>query len=163
MPLEISEFKSIMSHWASGIAVVTTAVENQWLGFTANSLASVSIDPLLVSMSVTKTLHTGETILNQGVFNVNILTEQQTQLGKIFAGMIPDYLDRFAGLDCAVTSNGCPVLPNIMAYLECQIFQTVDVGASTLILGEVVGGALLQDTTPLLYFHRSWGQFIPLP
>lgn len=160
--MEISEFKSVMSHWASGIAVVTTFSPIGHLGFTANSLASVSIDPLLISMSVAKSLFTGQVMLQQGVFNINILTAEQDQLGKIFAGMMPQQTDRFEGLDITYSTNGCSILPNVMAYLECQIYTTVDVGASTLVLGQVIGGRLLQEAQPLLYFHRAWGRFMPL-
>ena len=88
----VDSFKEVMSRWATGISVVTTAYEGEWRGITANSFASVSIDPLLISMSVSKSLHTLELFQKSGVFAVNVLRESQLDWGKRFAGMLPEFI-----------------------------------------------------------------------
>jgi flavin reductase (DIM6/NTAB) family NADH-FMN oxidoreductase RutF len=161
MVFDNQAFKSIMSRWASGISVITTNHEGEWQGFTANSFASVSINPLLVSMSVAKTLRAGDLIINSGNFIVNILTTKQEELGKLFAGMYKDRVNRFEGFEITLGQNQCPILPEILAHMECTVYKTIDVGASTLILGEVKNGAWREEGDPLLYYQRQWGYFSP--
>ena len=159
MAFDAQTFKQVMSHWASGIAVITTHYQGEWQGFTANSLASVSVDPLLISMSVTKQLYAGELILKSGVFAINILKQGQSEWGKLFAGFVKDRPNRFEGIEVQPDTHGCPLLPDTVAWLSCKLYKTLDVGASTLLLGEVVDGSVLQGTSPLLYFQRQWGHF----
>lgn len=159
MSIDATQFKEIMSHWASGISVITTVHEGEHQGFTANSFASVSIDPLLISMSVAKSMYAGELLLKSRVFTVNILTEEQIELGKRFAGFF-DMEDRFAGLNTSTSANGCYTLPGILGYLNCEVYETLDVGASTLVLGKVTEGSLHTEHKPLIYFNRQWGSFI---
>lgn len=157
--MDTDTFKNIMSRWASGISVITTAEDDNLYGFTANSLASVSIDPLLISMSVTRNLYTGQVIERTGVFTINILKESQREWGEVFAGMIPERKEnRFDGINIEIAENGCPVLPDVMGWMACHVYQKIDVGASVLFLGEVTAGAW-QDGSPLLYFNRAWGRF----
>lgn len=154
-------FKNVMSRWATGISIITTHHEGVWHGFTANSFASVSIDPLLIAFSVGQNLSARPYIEQSGVIAVNILKKHQVEWGKIFAGMIPEKnVDRFAGIDCAVSDLGCPILPDTMGWLSCRVQKWINVGASDLILAEVVT-ADWSDGEPLLYFHRQWGEFTP--
>ena len=162
MSSETQAFKNVMSRWASGISVITTAQGDDWRGFTANSLASVSISPLLISISIAKTLNTLDVVENSGVFAVNVLRRHQQEWGKIFAGMRPELENRFEDIDCTLDVNGCPILPDVMAYLSCRVHQKIDVGASFLFLGEVVAAYSTDNDDPLLYYNRSWGTFTHL-
>ncbi|QPC81170.1 flavin reductase family protein [Phototrophicus methaneseepsis] len=153
-------FKNIMSRWLTGISVITTNYEGEIQGFTANSFASVSIDPFLISMSVGKTLYAGDLIQKSGTFAINILTKDQAEWGKLFAGFYSDRENRFENIVYSTTKSGNPILPGVFAWMDCRIYQTVDVGASTLILGEVTDGSFSVEGEPLAYFHRQWGHFV---
>ncbi len=155
------DFKNVMSRWATGISVITTVYKDEWRGFTANSFASVSIEPFLISMSVSKSIHTLEYLKGSGTFAVNILKQGQSDWGMRFAGMIPEFdVNRFEGIDATLSENGNPLLPDTLGWMDCKVYQTVDVGASLLFLGEVTG-AHYTDAEPLLYFQRQWGAFTP--
>lgn len=158
MNFDEKQFKQVMSHWVTGISVVTIAHAGEMRGFTANSFASVSVDPLLISLSAAKSLHTLERLLAHGAFAVNILAKEQKALGGIFAGF-PPVDDRFEGLDVTMSELGNPLLPDVLGWLDCRVYDTVDVGASTLILGEVINGKLYEGREALAYFNRQWGQF----
>ncbi|MCU0514730.1 MAG: flavin reductase family protein [Anaerolineae bacterium] len=162
MSADVQSFKNVMSRWPSGVSVITTVHEGEWHGFTANSFASVSIEPMLISMSMAKTLHTGTLILTSRIFTVNILRQEQAHLGQRFAGMIPEYKERrFEGLNITLTETGCPLLPDTLGWMSCRVYQAIDVGASTLILGEVIDCYAAEAGEPLLYYRRQWGQFSP--
>jgi flavin reductase (DIM6/NTAB) family NADH-FMN oxidoreductase RutF len=155
-------FRQVMSRWVTGISVITTQYNGEIAGFTANSFASVSVDPFLISMSITKTLYAGNLITQSGTFAVNILTKEQAEWGKLFAGMIAERVEnRFEGIAYTLTDTGCPLLPNVLGWMNCKVYQLIDVGASTLVLGEVVAAGWAESGEPLVYYQRQWGQFNP--
>ena len=159
--VEAQDFKEVMARWATGISVITSVEADKWYGFTANSFASVSIDPYLISMSVAKSLYTLEVIERSGVFAVNILRKDHLALGMRFAGMIPEFNEnRFEGLNARLSENGCPLLPDVLGWMDCKVYKIVDVGASVLFLGEVTG-AHWGEGEPLVYWNRQWGEFKP--
>jgi flavin reductase (DIM6/NTAB) family NADH-FMN oxidoreductase RutF len=155
--VDAQTFKNVMSRWATGISIITTHNEGAWYGFTANSFASVSIDPLLVTFSMGKTLSVRTHVEQSGVIAINVLSQEQAEWGKIFAGMIQKE-DRFAGIAATTSDLGCPLLPDTLGWLSCRVQRWIDVGASDLILAEVVDAGW-SDGEPLLYFHRQWGRF----
>ncbi len=158
--MDQQKFKQVMSHWLTGIVVVTTAQQDKMVGFTANSFASMSIDPMLVVITLGKKLSSLEIFQHTDHFAVNILRKDQTELGQIFAGMLPERnADRFGGLDVTITDNGIPLLPDTLAWLECKVYERVDVGASVLYLGEVQDCGWAEDAEPLAYYQRQWGEF----
>ncbi len=162
MAANAQSFKNVMARWATGISVITTAHNGEQQGFTANSLTSVSIDPLLISMSVAKTLYAGELILKSGIFAINILAADQSEVGQVFAGF-SDIEDRFSVVQThTLPGNDSPLIQGALAWMACKVYKKVDVGASTLILGEVTDCAHRDTgttTAPLLYFNRQWGSF----
>ncbi len=159
--MDAQKFKQVMSHWLTGIVVITTAKDDRMVGFTANSFASMSIDPTLVVITLGKTLSSLAIFQEAEFFAVNMLSKEQADLGKVFAGMIPERNeDRFAGLDVTRSANGAPLLPNTLAWMECKVYQRIDVGASILYLGEVQDGGWSEDAEPLAYYQRQWGEFI---
>lgn len=159
----VDDFKNVMARWTTGISVITTAHEGELHGFTANSFASVSIDPLLISMSVAKSLYALEQIEKSGVFAVNVLKKSQLDWGKRFAGMIEEFReDRFIGIDVITSENGNPILPDVLGWMDCKVYKSIDVGASTMFLGEVTAAHWQDEGEPLAYFKRQWGQFSPL-
>lgn len=161
MGADVQSFKNVMARWATGIAIITTTHAGEQQGFTANSLTSVSIEPLLISMSVAKTLHAGDLIQQSGMFAVNILKRHQAEWGQIFAGFT-DATDRFAGIATTpAPDNGSPLLPDTLGWLACKVHQTLDVGTSTLILGQVTACSHDENGEPLAYFNRQWGHFQP--
>ena len=159
--VDAQSFKEVMARWPTGISVITSAYQDNWQGFTANSFASVSISPFLISMSIDKKADTLPIIEKSGVFAVNILRTSQIDWGMRFAGMIPEYEEqRFNGIEVSLSDNGCPLLPGVLAWMDCKVYQSVDLGGSTLFLGEVTG-TYWEEGEALAYWNRQWGKFEP--
>lgn len=160
MTLTIQDFKQTMAQWASGVTVVTTCAEDGSLkGMTASSFSSLSIDPLLILICVGKKLYSHQVLIQNGVFAINILSEQQKYWGELFAGMYPDIEDRFAVTGFQTEVTGSPILPNVLGWLDCKIQQTHDAGDHTIFIGEVLAAGHNSGALPLTYFNRQWGTF----
>src|SRR4051812_4476969 len=76
-PLDTAEFRRVMGHFATGVAVVTApAAEGEAgpAGFACQSFSSLSLQPPLVSFQVARTSTTWPRIARAGVFCANILS-----------------------------------------------------------------------------------------
>ena len=85
------EFKKALGNYPTGVTVVTTLDENNKpVGLTANSFASVSIDPLLILWSLDKKSRLYDAFTQSNKFAVNILADDQADLCGLFASKVAD-------------------------------------------------------------------------
>jgi flavin reductase ActVB len=150
------DFKAAMSHWASGVTVVTTTdAEGGRHGFTASSFTSVSLAPPMVLVCLDQSATCAPAFLSSGWFAVHVLAHEQAGLAKRFA---TKDADKFAGLDPLETGVACtaPVLPGALVVLECRMTDLVDAGDHTVLIAEVhhVAQARPAAGRPLIYFRR---------
>ena len=158
MAIDAALFKSTLAQWASGVTVVTVNHGGAYHGMTASSFSSVSLTPPLILVCVAKKAHTHDALLEAGAFGVNILGESQIEFGKRFAGMFPEITDRFASLEYTLGQTGSPLLPDVLAWMDCRVHQAIDAGDHTVVIGEILA-AHVSPGEPLLYSNRRWGHF----
>src|SRR5581483_2512995 len=97
--LEKNQFRKAMSHFATGIAIVTGRDRNEVHGMTCNAFCSISLSPMLVLISLSQDTRTQRIIEAGLIFAVNFLNNQQSGLADRFAGRDKNCeLDRFAGV-----------------------------------------------------------------
>jgi flavin reductase (DIM6/NTAB) family NADH-FMN oxidoreductase RutF len=160
MAVEPQTYKDTLARWASGVTVVTTVKDHQWKGTTVSSFTSVSLEPPLVLICIANHLFTKQLLSETGVFAASILNHEQAELGKLFAGMLPQIEDRFAyGGNWRTAVTGCPVLMDSSGWVDCTIVNTIEIGDHTLFIGQVEAGGS-KDIPPLVYHNRTWGTFI---
>lgn len=160
MSIDPTLFKQVMAQWSSGITVITSTADGSWQGITANSFTSVSVSPPLVSVNIDRKLYIHSIISKSGVFAANILSAEQVEWGKLFAGFFPEIQDRFEGMSCQVATTGSPILPNVMGWVDCEVRHAFDVGDHTIFVGEAVAGSTPASSPALAYHNRSWGEFV---
>ncbi len=153
-------FKNILACWTAGITVVTVASRGDWQAITVNSFASVSMTPPLICLNIANRLDTRAYIEREGHFCISILSDQQLELGKRFAGYFDHALaNRFDGLTCQSSALGDPIIPAAMAWMSCTVERDINVGENTMFIGKVNEGGWSDDKLPLLYHNRQWGGF----
>ena len=80
------EFRQLCGRFATGVTIVTVVgADGAPAGMTANSFASVSVDPLLISVAVDHAASMHDTMRAASVFTVNILESHQEALARRFA------------------------------------------------------------------------------
>jgi flavin reductase (DIM6/NTAB) family NADH-FMN oxidoreductase RutF len=107
------------------------------IGMTANSLASVSLRPPLISVCVDREADLHDAILKAGEFVVNVLSSPQETLARRFSD---EHDDRFDG---------------VLAHIECHRHAQYPAGDHTIVVGKVVGGAT-GDGRPLLFYRGGY-------
>jgi flavin reductase (DIM6/NTAB) family NADH-FMN oxidoreductase RutF len=155
----IQLFKEIMGSYPTGVTVVTTTdSENQPVGLTVNSFASVSLDPLLVLWSIDKNSGSYEVFKQTNRFAINILAGDQKEVCWSFAGR--SEADRFEKNSWQMSDNQLPILKNTFAVFECEKFQAIDAGDHDILIGKVIA-LQKSEKDPMLYYQRNVGYTVP--
>lgn len=156
MPFELTDFRKTLGHFATGVTVVTTALDKSYFGLTVNAFCSVSLRPSLVLVSLDLTSQTYGVIRQSGVFAVNILTQEQAHLAMCFARK--DLRSKpFDDIPLRVGETGAPLFRDALAWIECRVVQEYPGGDHALILGEVLNLAHHgEHHEPLLYYRSSF-------
>lgn len=149
-----AHFRQLLGRFATGVVVITVGAEDgRPHGMTANSLASVSLNPPLVSLAIDHRAELHALITRRDVFVANVLSSHQETLSRRFAD---PHDDRFDGVGYSTSRIGGIVLDGTLAHIECVRHQTVEAGDHTLVIGRVVGGST-RDGRPLLYYRGGYG------
>lgn len=132
---KIRELRDAFGSFMTGVTVVTTCKDDGTpLGFTANSFASVSLDPALLLVSIAKTSSNYNNFANASHFAINILAEEQKDISNTFARPSDD---RFANLAWTKSTSHNPVIDQVSAWFDCTTYQVVDAGDHAILIGKV--------------------------
>jgi flavin reductase (DIM6/NTAB) family NADH-FMN oxidoreductase RutF len=154
-PAEIdpSQFRQLLGRFATGVTILTVATpEGRPLGMTANSLASVSLHPPLVSVCVDREAEMHDAILSAPQFVVNVLASPQEALARRFSDK---HEDRFDGIGYRLSPDGLILLDGALAHVECDRYAQYPGGDHTIVVGRVTGGTT-GDGRPLLYYRGGY-------
>ncbi|MBO4204628.1 flavin reductase [Micromonospora echinofusca] len=141
-----------MSHWPTGVTVVTSVDDGQPVGCTVNAMMSVSLAPPLLVVALDRASRTLAAVERREVFGVNVLAADQRELCRRFAA--GPARDRFAGVGHHLR-HGVPVLSDVVAAAVCRVRQRMACGDHVLLVGLPVWHQV-GDGTPLLFHRRGY-------
>jgi flavin reductase (DIM6/NTAB) family NADH-FMN oxidoreductase RutF len=156
MTINSEQLREIMRHWASGVSLVTSAAQGERQGMTVSSFTSVSLTPPLILVCLETVTSTRQFIARSHSFAVSILGTDQETISDRFAGRHPELIDRFAGLELRTTPAGHPVPASALAFIDCKVVDELQAGTHTIYVAEVLGGDVLHQDEPLLYYDRAY-------
>lgn len=169
MPVDANDFRNAMGRFAAGVTVVTCkTADGGDHGMTASAVCSVSKDPPLLLVCITKGNATDQALQDADGFAVSILARDQVELSNRFAGWgTPPGVDRFDGLDVdRAPHTGAAWLPGAICRIDCARHAVLDGGDHHIYLGRleaVEAPGDRADQEPLLYFagaYRSAGDHL---
>jgi flavin reductase (DIM6/NTAB) family NADH-FMN oxidoreductase RutF len=146
--------REVLGHFASGVTVVTALTDDGPLGFTCQAFSSLSLDPPLVVFAPGRTSRTWPRLRALGRFCVNVLAEGQDALSRSFAR---SGVDKFAGVPWRPSTHGNPVLEDVVAWIDAELWAEYDGGDHTLVAARVLDLAAVPHRRPLLYHRGSYG------
>jgi flavin reductase (DIM6/NTAB) family NADH-FMN oxidoreductase RutF len=149
------DLRKALGSFGTGVTVVTSGnSQSRWVGVTANSFSSVSLEPPIVLWSLVSTSPNLEVFDQTERFVINVLSLEQVELSKQFSKPLTD---KFAGVECVEGLGGVPVIQNCVATFECKTVQRILVGDHVLFLGQVEN-YVYEDKTPLLFCQGQYVQ-----
>jgi flavin reductase (DIM6/NTAB) family NADH-FMN oxidoreductase RutF len=152
MPIDEGGFRAAMSHFASGVTVVTTEHDGKRYGMTVASFASLSLHPPLVVVCIERSVQSHDAIAAAGRFGVSILAQDQADVSGRFASKRDD---KFDGVAVREGELGVPLIEGAICTLECRIQQQLPGGDHSIFVGEVVD-AQMREAAPLVYFRSAY-------
>ena len=145
-----------MGNFATGVTVITTKDhQGQPHSMTANSFTSVCLDPPVLLVCVAHGTHTYGYMERTGRFGVNILSQDQQELGALFAKR-PE--DREEGVDYKYSEGeaGVPILEGSMVFFGCEVMGAHVYGDHTIYMGIVKEMRQTDMGEPLMFFRSRW-------
>ncbi|TFV57872.1 flavin reductase [Mycobacterium sp. PS03-16] len=148
--------RRVLGHFCTGVAVVTGHDGDRPLGFTCQSVTSVSLDPPYISFCPSNNSSSWPLIRATGSVCVNVLAADQRD---ICAGFATSGSDKFAGVDWAPAAGGSPVIAGTLASIEADIEFEHEAGDHTIVVARVTALRAHPEREPLLFFRGDFGGF----
>jgi flavin reductase (DIM6/NTAB) family NADH-FMN oxidoreductase RutF len=150
-----------MSQTASTVNVITTDGPKGRAGVTISAMSSVSADTQHPSLLVC--IHQSSAacpiILENGVFCVNVLREDQSHISDIFSGRTKlDEGDKFSCAKWVALKTGSPRLADPLVAFDCRLTHTELIGTHYVIFGEVEDIFQASGGAPLIYANRNYSK-----
>src|SRR5437016_2252280 len=133
------QFRDALAQFATGVTVITAAMrKDAYIGFTANSFNSVSLDPPLIIWSLARRSRSLAIFEGAAQYAVNVLAHDQVELARRFSH---PHTDRFAGVAFRLGQADAPLIEGCAAWLGCRHHALHPAGDHMLFIGEVVAAA----------------------
>lgn len=149
-----------MSRAACTVNIVTTDGNAGRAGVTVSAMSPVSADtdkPTLL-VCVHYLSPAAEKIIQNGVFCVNVLRDDQTHISETFAGRINNKpQDKFECTHWITRETGSPIATDALVSFDCRLVSNIKVGTHYVLFGEAVGIEVADDGSPLIYTARAYG------
>ena len=144
-----SQFRTALGMFATGVTIVTArTADGEWVGLTANSFNSVSLDPPLVLWSLSRAAASMPAFQAGSHYAINVLGADQQALALRFASK---GVDRFAEVEFEEGAGGAPILAGAAATFECFNRSRYEEGDHVIFVGEVERCTRREGASPLLY------------
>jgi flavin reductase (DIM6/NTAB) family NADH-FMN oxidoreductase RutF len=138
------EYRDALRRLPTGVSIVTATIAGQTHGMTVNSLTSVSLEPPVLLVCLTRDARTTRAVQSAGRFAVSVLAHDQAELAAAFArpGERRD-------LPLQARCGGAPpVVDGAVAQVRCRVYATSEIGDHLVVYGLVTfvrhaGGAAL--------------------
>lgn len=139
-----------------GLYIVSSGNKDRGNGFISNTFFQVTAEPPRFASCCNKDNYTVNLIRETGAFSVSIIHRDTDPdvIGR-FGYKSGKDTDKLTGMNVIYGETGVPIVLNdSIAYLECKVIETIDVGTHLMFIGELVQSVILDDSKDALtYLH----------
>jgi len=140
------------------LCVVTTRKGDASSAMLASWVSQATFNPPGFTVAVAKDRAIESLLYPGNAFVLNILAEGE-HLGpmKHFLKPFGPGEDRFAGIETQEAENGCPILTDAIAYLECDVAKRMECGDHWVVYATISNGAVLKANAKTAVHFRKTG------
>lgn len=144
---------SSFQKFSYGMYIVSSAFDGKKAGYVGNTVFQVTSEPPRVAISCHKNNDTLTVILRSKTFAVSVMNrETDTTLIAGFGFMSSSEFDKFANVNYGIKKSGAPVvLSSCIAWIDCRVVDSLDLGTHLLVIGEVLDSDIISQGEPLTY------------
>lgn len=138
-----------------GLYIIATETNGKKSGYIGNTAFQVTSDPPRIAISCSKNNATTAKIIESKKFSLSVLKKDaKTSLIGEFGFMSSGDIDKFSKVETITAVTGSPiVLDSCVAWFDCQVMSTHDVGSHLLIIGDVKESEIISAEDTLTYAH----------
>jgi flavin reductase len=129
------DLRAVMRRFPTGVAVVTVDAGGQRVGLTVASLVTLSLDPPLVGVAVSRQAALHELLREAGALGISLLAAGQERLAQHFARGVPP-IAMWAGVELE-PGDGPPLLSGAVGWLRCTLQSVEDTGSHSFFVARV--------------------------
>jgi flavin reductase (DIM6/NTAB) family NADH-FMN oxidoreductase RutF len=129
----------------NALVLVGSASGDEWNGMTASWVTQLSMEPVLVGVGIDNKSLTHRLIGEGGSFSVNLWSADDTRTFVKFSKPAEREGNTLNGRPVRKATTGAPVFDEAVAWMDCEVRHTIDMGTHTLYVGEVVDAAIRDD------------------
>lgn len=129
----------------NALALVGSRAGDERNAMTASWITQLSMDPVLIGVAVDNDAVTHRLIAEGGSFTVNLWDAEDTKVFVKFSKPATDDGDALNGRPVRPATTGAPILEDALAWMDCEVRQSIDLGTHTLFVGEVVDAGINND------------------
>ena len=132
----MSDLRDVMRQFPHGVVVLTVDAEGERLGLTVASLVSLSLEPPLVGVAVSRQAAMHELLRRAGGFALSLLAEGQDRLAQHFARGVPP-IALWERIPLREGIEGPPQLAEAAGWLRCRVSHELETGDHTFFVASV--------------------------
>ncbi len=130
---------------SNALALVGSKAGERRNAMTTTWVTQLSMDPVLIGIGVENDSVTHGLISEGGSFTVNLWDATDTKVFVKFSKPATDDGAALNGRPVRAATTGAPVFEEALAWMDCQVRHTLDLGTHTLFVGEIVDAAIRDD------------------
>ena len=141
-----------------GLYIIATELNGKKFGYVGNTAFQITSEPSQILISSHKNNYTTSKILESKKFSISVLKKEvNTSLIGEFGFMSGADIDKFRNIETITSATGAPIIvDSTVAWFDCKVVNSIDVGSHILIIGEVSDSDLLSGEEPLTYdYYRE--------
>ena len=142
------ELRDVLRRTPTGVAVVTVDAHGQRVGLTVATLVSLSLEPPLVGLAISRQAALHELLRESGRCAVSLLAADQQELAEHFARGVPP-IAMWEGV-AVRNESGAPLLEGALGWLVCDVRDRLATGTHTFFVAEVLAAEPGVDVLPLV-------------
>jgi flavin reductase (DIM6/NTAB) family NADH-FMN oxidoreductase RutF len=156
-PIRQRLFRDAMGLFPTGVTLVTTrARDGADHAITANSVTSVSLEPMLLLVCVEHASRLHDAVLGSGLWAVSVLGRDGEPVSRRLARRGHDTEGALAGVPHSRGPHtGALVLDTALSTFECRTVAAHPGGDHTVLIGEVLAVATPRPEAAPLVWHRG--------
>ena len=133
----------------NALALVGSRAGDERNAMTTSWITQLSMEPVLIGIGVDNSAVTHRLISEGGSFTINFWDSDDTRVFVKFSKPatyeVGDDGETLNGRAVRAATTGAPTFDEAIAWVDCEVRQSHDLGTHTLFIGEVVDAAINND------------------
>ena len=154
LPIDPGHFRKVLSAYPTGVCVIAAQDgAGRKHAMVVGSFTSISLDPPLVGFYPARTSSSWAAMAPIGSFAISVRGADQLAQCQQFAAR---GMDKFGDLAHGATAAGHPLIDDALAWFDCTLEATHEVGDHYLVVGRVVALDGQAAREPLLFYGGQY-------